>query len=59
MYKVVQAGPNNQLGGVNQGLLMVWYQVETPDDVAKAPVNPTKSGRVTQSTSANFLWALR
>ena len=40
VYNVSQTGPNNQLGGVKNGLLSVTYQVETETLVKTAPIKP-------------------
>ena len=41
MYSTVQTGANNQLGGVNTGLVRVGYQVDTLLCVAMALKKPT------------------
>ena len=40
MNKVVQAGANNQFGGVNVGLFRVLYHVFTELKVEKDPITP-------------------
>ena len=43
-YKAVHTGANNQLGGLNEGLLAIRYQPFTPE-LVKNPANaPTISG---------------
>jgi hypothetical protein len=44
MYKVVQTGPNTQLGGVNHGLFNVAYHVEIAGVVTSPPTPPTSKG---------------
>ena len=41
-YKIVQAGANNQFGGVNPGLSRVAYQVFTELLIAKADKAPIR-----------------
>ena len=40
IYKVIHTGPNNQLGGLKNGLLMVKYHVDTDNTVKKEPIIP-------------------
>jgi hypothetical protein len=40
MYRVIQTGPKSQLGGLNEGLLRVAYQVEIAGVVNIEPIIP-------------------
>jgi hypothetical protein len=42
VYKTDHTGPNNQEGGLNDGLFIVMYQVCTDWNVAQDPKNATK-----------------
>lgn len=44
MYKDVQTGANNQLGGLNDGLTSVVYHPRTDDAVKKPASEPIASG---------------
>jgi hypothetical protein len=44
-YKHVQTGPNNQFGGVKDGLFNVTYQSFTPSMVKYPEILPTRSGK--------------
>lgn len=44
MYRVVQMGPNAQLGGVKEGLTKVGNQSKTPCDVKNEPTAPAAKG---------------
>jgi hypothetical protein len=40
IYKIVQTGPNNQLGGLKKGLFNVEYQLAMLEVVKKEPIKP-------------------
>ncbi len=40
MYKIVQTGPNNQFGGLKNGLFSVEYQLSIDVIVKMLPINP-------------------
>lgn len=44
IYRVVQTGANNQLGGLKDGLFNILNQVFTEDDVKKPDTAPTPKG---------------
>ena len=50
-YKIVQAGPNTQLGGLKNGLLSLAYQVNTENIVVALPANATKKQRTMETIS--------
>lgn len=54
-YKVVQTGANIQFGGLNDGLLMVVYQVLTDSIVNVLPKKPIESGIARQTRKAKTL----
>ncbi len=62
MYKVVQTGPNTQLGGVNQGLFNVVYHVEIAGVVTSPPIPPTSKGTpidmISFMISLGFIWPM-
>jgi len=39
-YKIIHTGPNNQLGGLKNGLFKFEYQVDIDDTVKIDPINP-------------------
>lgn len=44
MYKTIQAGPNNQLGGLKLGFCNRVYQVDMAGIVKKDPISPANWG---------------
>ena len=54
MYRNVQTGANNQLGGLKDGLFAVAYQPFTPLEVKKPETKPVTSG--ISNDVINFSW---
>ena len=51
IYSTVHTGPNNQFGGLNEGLFSVAYHPETPDAVYIPAVAPTPSVNINETAS--------
>lgn len=56
IYKVVQTGPNNQLGGCHDGLLSLAYQFGISADVNTPPDSPIIRGIARATTSLTVLF---
>jgi len=54
MYNTVHTGPNNQSGGLKDGLWSVAYHPVTADDVNIPAIAPTPNVRINEATSLNI-----
>jgi hypothetical protein len=57
IYKTVQTGPNNQSGGLKDGLWSVAYHPVTADDVNIPAIAPTPSVRINEAMSL-IIWVV-
>jgi hypothetical protein len=51
IYKLIHTGPNNQLGGLKDGLFNVTYHVETEATVNNEPMTPAIWQMMTEAAS--------
>jgi len=54
IYSIVHTGANTQLGGLNDGLLMVANQPSTDDEVKYPAMAPTANGIKIEMTNLNI-----
>jgi len=56
-YKIVQTGPNIQLGGLNAGFTSPAYQIEIAEIVKTEPITPANSDNIIAITNLKKLFS--